>query len=239
MLLDIPPLDPKLPFSVEAKVQALCDALDPERPAPDHLDAPGDRETDLLRASGLLNLAVPAQFGGKGASWGTTFGIIRRLAKANSSVAERFASQYLQIGTIQLLGTHEQQGNLLFGTAHHDWVWGSAIHASSSGVFASVSAGELHVSGIPTIHSCVEGADRLILSAYTSDGSGLVFAAVDAFRAGIVRRVERKPAGGATEALRVIEFRRMAVSADEVLGGILGNPEPRSALQSVCHLDDS
>ena len=39
-------------------------------------------ERDLLRASGLLRLSIPKEYGGLGASWAETFAIVRQLTRA-------------------------------------------------------------------------------------------------------------------------------------------------------------
>jgi alkylation response protein AidB-like acyl-CoA dehydrogenase len=233
LLLDIPPLDPKLPASIEAKVAALCLVLRANRTSAQRPEAPAGRDRRLLRGSGLLSLAVPAQFGGKGASWGTTFDIIRRLAKADSALAERLACQYLQLGTIQLLATQEQQGDLMFGTAHGDWLWGSAVHASSGSVRAAVVAGGLEVNGMPVASVCAEDADRLLFSAQMGDASGTVMMAVDADRIGILHQAERLTAVGATEELPGVEFRRLMVAREEVLGGVPAVLTPRATLRPL------
>jgi alkylation response protein AidB-like acyl-CoA dehydrogenase len=233
VLLDLPPLDPKLPSSIEATVLGLCRELregdaDGERGV---IASPGGLA--LLKGSGLLSLVVPAQFGGKGASWGTVLDIVRRVAKADSSIAERLASQSLQLGTIQLLGTPEQQGDLLFGTAHGDWLWGSAMHSASSQVRATAVPGGLEINGIPGGHVVTGEADRLLLSAQIADGSGTVIAAVDATRTGILRRAERAAATAAGDESARIEFRRLAVVSEELLGGVLTSVPVQATLRPL------
>src|SRR5690606_5300377 len=44
-------------------------------------------ERDALRASGLLALAIPTQYGGIGASWSETFEVVREFARVDSSIA--------------------------------------------------------------------------------------------------------------------------------------------------------
>ncbi len=218
MLLDIPPLDPKLPASIEATVLALCKSLREWDGEGGHESAGSERNTMLLKDSGLLSLAVPAQFGGKGASWGTVLDIIRRVAKADSLVAERLACQSLQLATIAWLGSGEQQGELLFGTANGDWLWGSAVHSLNTGLRASQVAGGIEISGIPAVHVAVAGADRLLIAAQMVDGSGTVLVAVDSGRNGVLHRSERV-AAASEESLR-IEFRRLHAGAEECLGGV-------------------
>jgi len=231
VLLDIPPLDPKLPTSIEASVDALCRCLRARAADSERGDAGGPADLRLLRNSGLLSLVVPAQFGGKGASWGTSLDIVRRVARADSAVAERLAGQYLQLGTVQLLGDAEQQGELLFGSAQGDWLWGSALHRANNQVRASVVSGGVEITGVPGGHQGTADADRLLLSAQMADGSGMVIAAVDAGRPGILRQIERNPSAG--EDAPRIEFRKLALCTEEILGGVHAGVSVRASLRPL------
>lgn len=217
MLLDIPPLDPKLPASIEATVLALCKSLRDDVLDGDAENGGEARQLTLLRDSGLLSLAVPAQFGGKGASWGTALDTVRRVAKADSAMGERLACQCLQLATIQWLADGEQQGELLFGTANGDWLWGAAVSSANSHVRAETVAGGFEISGSPGVQVGVAGADRLLLSALLADAPGTVLAAVDCGREGLLHRTERQ--GATADEVSRVEFRRMHVATRETLGG--------------------
>ena len=82
----------------------------------------------LLRESGLLTLLVPKEFGGQGEAWPLILRIVRRLAAADSSIAHLFAFQHLQVATVLLFGTPEQQRSLLAKTVEKRWFWGNATN---------------------------------------------------------------------------------------------------------------
>ena len=82
----------------------------------------------LLRESGLLNLLVPTQFGGHGESWPLILRVTRRLAAVDSSIAHLFAFQHLQVATVLLFGTPDQQQRLLTQTVEKRWFWGNATN---------------------------------------------------------------------------------------------------------------
>lgn len=233
MLLDIPPLDARLPAKVDGRVQALYSALSEA-----HANAANEAalplvHAHLLRTSGLLALPVPAQFGGQGASWGTTFSIIARLAKIDAAFANRLGTHYLQLGSVMLLGDADQQGELLFGTAHRDWVWASAFSAANTGVRASVTADTIEINGTPTFHHGLEDADRVLLSAQMTDGSGGIAMTVECVRAGIVRTSQRRVGTPAGEIQTALEFRRLRVARDETLGDTLNRPTVRATLRPL------
>src|SRR5262249_40611508 len=74
-------------------------------------------ERDMLRASGLLALVVPAALGGAGASWSTTMRATRIIARTDPSIAHVFGFQHLLLVTVRLFGTRAQFERLARATA--------------------------------------------------------------------------------------------------------------------------
>ncbi len=54
----------------------------------DAANAPPFAEVDLLRRAGLINLVVPADLGGEGASFSTAYDVVRRIARTDGSIAQ-------------------------------------------------------------------------------------------------------------------------------------------------------
>jgi alkylation response protein AidB-like acyl-CoA dehydrogenase len=67
------------------------------------------RERNLLRQSGLLNLLIPEQFGGGGSEWPEILAIVRTFARVDGSLAHLFGFQHLLLATIDLFGSDEQR----------------------------------------------------------------------------------------------------------------------------------
>ena len=59
-------------------------------------------ERDLLRASGLLRLSIPKEYGGLGASWAEILAVARQLTRVDSSVGHVFAFHHLQLASVRL-----------------------------------------------------------------------------------------------------------------------------------------
>src|SRR5580693_3887635 len=57
-------------------------------------------QRDLLRASGLLNVSIPPDFGGWGMEWPDTMKLIRVFARVDSSVAHLFGFQHLMLASV-------------------------------------------------------------------------------------------------------------------------------------------
>ncbi|MBF5005125.1 acyl-CoA dehydrogenase family protein [Diaphorobacter caeni] len=94
----------------------------------DKLGGSALKQRQLLRESGLLTLLVPKEFGGQGETWPLILRIVRRLAAADSSMAHLFAFQHLQVATVLLFGTPEQQRSLLASSVEKRWFWGNATN---------------------------------------------------------------------------------------------------------------
>ncbi|MCH3788367.1 acyl-CoA dehydrogenase family protein, partial [Campylobacter jejuni] len=81
-----------------------------------------------IRASGLLRLSVPTQYGGAGASWSTVLAAVRTLAEADSALAHVFGFHHLQVAGVLLYGTPAQHDYFLRPTVERNLFWGNALN---------------------------------------------------------------------------------------------------------------
>lgn len=96
-------------------------------------------ERDALRASGLLGLAIPRQYGGLGASWSETLAITREFARVDSSIAHVFGFQHLMLATVRLFSRPEQWQPWFEQTARKHWFWGNALNPWTPAPWSSAS----------------------------------------------------------------------------------------------------
>src|SRR5690606_12315043 len=120
-----------------AEVERLARRLAETAVERDRAGGSAPKERELLRDSGLLSLAVPQQYGGQGVAWPEIYRIVRYLAAADSSLAHLFAFQHLQVATILLFGTPEQQRHWLTRTVQERWFWGNATNGRDTGLALS------------------------------------------------------------------------------------------------------
>ncbi len=85
-------------------------------------------ERELNRASGLLALTIPVEHGGLGADWPTFYATLRRLAQADSALAHLYGFHHLQMATLLLYGTAEQQRRHFGETVTQRLFWGNALN---------------------------------------------------------------------------------------------------------------
>ena len=123
-------------------------------------------ERQLIRASGLLTLSIPADFGGQGAGWDTTLHAVRILARADSALAHVFAFHHLQLAGVQLYGTQQQQRHLLHATVDDGLFWGNALNPLDRRLVASEAKGGFLLDGTKSFASGSVGSDWLTVSAW-------------------------------------------------------------------------
>ena len=85
-------------------------------------------ELVLLREAGLVNLLVPAHFGGAGAHWETAFAVIRILAEVDGSIAQLLLYHYINQGNIGFIGDPAEQEGWYRRSAAAFWVWGDSVN---------------------------------------------------------------------------------------------------------------
>jgi alkylation response protein AidB-like acyl-CoA dehydrogenase len=165
---------------VEAATQALA-ATAVER---DQRGGTAKAERDLLRASGLLGLSVPATFGGLGASWQQTLEVVRQFARVDSSVAHLFAFHHLLLATTQLFGKPAQWQPWIEQTLAQRWFWGNALNPLDKSTRAEERDGGYVFDGRKSFCSGASDSDMLLASALDPAGR-LLIAVVPTARNGI------------------------------------------------------
>lgn len=157
------PLPHADPLAVAASLAAELAATAVER---DKAGGHARHERQLIRASGLLTLSIPADFGGQGAGWDTTLQAVRILARADSALAHVFAFHHLQLVSIQLYGTQQQQRHLLHVTADDGLFWGNALNPLDRRLAATDAKGGFLLDGTKSFASGSVGSDWLTVSAW-------------------------------------------------------------------------
>jgi alkylation response protein AidB-like acyl-CoA dehydrogenase len=184
------------------------------------------RERALIRASGLLGLSIPRAFGGAGASWATTLAVVRRLARADGSLAHVFGFHHLLVATVRLFGDEPQWRGAYSETARSGWFWGNALNPLDERTTIRPSAaGGYVVDGTKTFCSGASDSERLIVSALDAERR-LVVAAVPTARAGIRILDDWDNMGQRQTDSGTVVFEGVAVGDGELLRdpGPLGSP---------------
>lgn len=174
------------------------------------------RERDLLRATGLLSLSVPAEHGGWGATWSTTLEAVRRLARVDGSLAHLFGFHHLLLATVRLFGDAAQWQRAYRGTVSQRWFWGNALNPLDTRTRIIREDDAFLVDGTKTFCSGASDSDRLVVSAIDPEHR-LVVATIPTDRAGIDIRDDWDNMGQRQTDSGSVTFRRVRVAPDEIL----------------------
>ncbi len=191
----------------------------------DRLGGTPKRERDALRASGLLTLILPKEFGGSGAPWPTTLQVVRALARADGSLGHVFGFQHLLLATVRLFGTPRQFESVARATVERRWFWGNALNPLDPRTTLAQVGQERVLNGEKSFCSGARDADALVVSALDAATGKLVVAAISADRPGIMAREDWDNMGQRQTDSGSAAFRDVRVREDEVLAdpGPLGS----------------
>ena len=203
-------------IDIEQKVSQLCAQLTATAVERDKSGGHAGDERELIRASGLLTLAIPRRFGGLGQSWQATLNVVRRIAEVDSSMAHLFAFQHLQVATIQFFGSEEQQADLLSRTVQQRWFWGNALNPADNRSRAIELDEGILVNGLKSFCSGALGADSLLVSAHLECGKFLV-GAIPADRQGVQIDTDWDAIGQRQTDSGTVRFTDVFIEHDELL----------------------
>ncbi|MGP5013662.1 acyl-CoA dehydrogenase family protein [Glutamicibacter ardleyensis] len=111
-----------------AVARRVADALAADALARDRANNQPFAEVRLLREAGLLELLVPAEFGGAGAHFETAFEVIRILAAADGSISQLLAYHYINQSSIAFYAPAEAQAAWWRRTVEERWLWGDSVN---------------------------------------------------------------------------------------------------------------
>ena len=143
-------------------------------------------ERDLLRASGLLNVTIPADLGGWGMVWPDTMKLVRVFAGVDSSIAHLFGFQHLMLASVSLYGSWRQTEELFSQTVRNKWFWGNALNPvdKRTSLTSKCGVGYL-INGRKSFCSGAVDSDMLIVSAIRSVDQKFMVVAMPSSRPGI------------------------------------------------------
>ncbi|MCX7276748.1 MAG: acyl-CoA dehydrogenase family protein [Burkholderiales bacterium] len=175
---------PDLP-SGSHTVQSLVAAFSATAAERDARGGTPKAERDALRASGLLALSIPQEFGGMGASWRQTLDTVRQLARADSSLAHVFGFHHLMLATVRLFARPQQWQPWFEQTARRHWFWGNALNPLDDRTTSSVQGSWREFTGQKSFCSGALDSEMLVASAREEGSGALLVAALPTGRSGI------------------------------------------------------
>ena len=183
-------------------------------------------ERDALRASGLLALSIPSEYGGIGASWRETLSIVRRFAQVDSSLAHVFGFHHLMLATIRLFSQPKQWQPWFEQTSKRQWFWGNALNPLDERNICSNFASWCEFTGQKSFCSGAVDSEMLLVSAKEETTGKLVIAAIPSGRTGIFRSPDWNNMGQRQTDSGSVTFDKVRVEQQEILAdpGPLATP---------------
>ncbi|WP_455926238.1 acyl-CoA dehydrogenase family protein [Pseudomonas putida] len=175
-------------------------------------------ERDALRRSGLLAMSIPEAFGGQGARWADTLGVVRELARVDSSIAHVFGFHHLMLATVRLFARPEQWQPWFEQTARQQWFWGNALNPLDTRTVVRHFNGWCEFSGKKSFCSGASDSQMLIASAVDESAGGkLLIAAIPSNRSGITLHDDWDNFGQRQTDSGSASFERVRVEQSELL----------------------
>src|SRR6202046_980506 len=186
-------------------------------------------ERDLLRASGLLNVSIPADLGGWGMEWPDTMKLVRVFARVDSSIANLFGFQPLMLASVSLYGLWPQTEELFSETIRNKWFWGNALNPLDKRTsLTSKWGGGYLINGRKSFCSGAVDSDMLIVSAIRSVYDKFMVAAIASRRPGIRMLDDWDAMGQRQTDSGTVEFSDVAAGQGE----FLKTPGPLGSLRA-------
>jgi alkylation response protein AidB-like acyl-CoA dehydrogenase len=175
-------------------------------------------ERDLLRASGLLNVTIPADLGGWGMEWTDTMKLVRVFSRVDSSIGHLFGFQHLLLASVSLYGSRAQTEKLFSETVRNKWFWGNALNPLDKRTSLTSKGGAGYmINGRKSFCSGALDSDILFVSAIRSVDEKFLVAAIPSSRPGIRIFDDWDAMGQRQTDSGTVEFCDVAVDQEEFL----------------------
>lgn len=219
--------------NLTARVERLARKLAESAVERDRRGGHARTERELIRDSGLLSLAIPQRFDGQERSWPEIYRIVRHLAAADSSLAHLFAFNHLQVATILLHGSAEQQRHWLTRAVRERWFWGNATNGRDLGLSLAQREEHFELNGRKSFCSGALGSDALVVSAPRgSSTTERVFLVLPAQREGLAINDDWDAFGQRQTDSGTVRFDAVRLDDEELLQVPGQGPTPRATLRS-------
>lgn len=192
--------------------------------ARDRANAQPFAEVQLLREAGLLELLVPAEFGGAGGHFETAFEVIRILAAADGSISQLLAYHYINQSSIAFYAPAEAQADWWRRTVAGSWLWGDSVNPVDPNLVLTEEGDGYRLNGAKRF-STGSGVGEVIVVNAEVEGSGELLAFVVPREAEGLRIVDDWDyLGQRLSASNSLVYRNVRIEPSDVLGPVTDEP---------------
>lgn len=211
----------------KAVARQVADTLAIDALQRDRANAQPHREADLLRSSGLLELLVPAEFGGAGGHFETAFAAVRIIAAADGSIAQLLAYHYFNQTGIAFYAPPEAQGEWWRRTVAGGWLWGDSVNPVDPTLTLTSHAEGYLLNGFKRFSTGSGVGDVIIVNAVVEDGpqAGTTLAFVlDTRREGVELVDDWNHLGQRLSSSGSVRYKDVKVGSHDILGEVSEEP---------------
>lgn len=210
-----------------AIAQSVADTLASDALARDRANATPHAEAELLRSSGLLDLLVPAEFGGGGGHFESSFHAVRILATADGSISQLLAYHYFNQAGIGFYAAPEDQPSWWRRTVEGGWLWGDSVNPVDPTLVLTPEGEGYRLNGFKRFSTGSGVGEVIIVNAViqggTNNGKVLAFV-LDTGREGLELVGDWDHLGQRLTASGSVRYRDVAVLPDDILGEVTDEP---------------
>lgn len=193
----------------------------------DRKNEPPFAEARLLRSSGLLDLLVPAEFGGAGGHFQTAFETVRILATADGSIAQLLAYHYFNQSAIAFYAPAAEQGAWWERAIAGAWLWGDSLNPVDPNLTLTPEGEGYRLNGAKRYSTGSGVGEVILLNAVVTGGPNegkLLAFVVPTDREGLELVDDWDYLGQRLSASNSVKYHNVLVTAKEILGEVTGEP---------------
>lgn len=210
-----------------AVAQSVADRLAADVLERDRANRNPVAEAELLRSSGLINLLVPAEFGGGGGHFETAFETVRILATADGSISQLLAYHYFNQAGIGFYADPAEQAAWWRRTVEGAWLWGDSVNPVDPTLVLTAEGDGYRLNGLKRFSTGSGVGDVIIVNAAVEGGAehGKVLAFVlETTREGLELLGDWDHLGQRLTASGSVRYTDVPVHPSDVLGEITDEP---------------
>ncbi|MCW4467244.1 acyl-CoA dehydrogenase family protein [Glutamicibacter sp. MNS18] len=210
-----------------AVARRVADTLAADALARDRANAQPFAEVQLLRGAGLLELLVPAEFGGAGGHFETAFEVIRILAAADGSISQLLAYHYINQSGIAFYAPAEAQADWWRRTVAGSWLWGDSVNPVDPTLQLTPEGEGFRLNGAKRFSTGSGVGEVIIVNAEVTGGErhGEVLAFVlPRDREGLEIVDDWDYLGQRLSASNSLKYHNVRINAEDILGPVTDEP---------------
>ncbi|GAA1406170.1 putative monooxygenase [Glutamicibacter uratoxydans] len=184
-------------------------------------------EAQLLREAGLLDLLVPAQFGGAGGHFETAFEAVRIIAAADGSIAQLLAYHYINQSGIAFYAPPEAQPFWWERSVAGGWLWGDSVNPVDPALQLVPEGDGFRLNGAKRFSTGSGVGEVIVVNAQVSSGpqAGQVLAFVlPRGREGLEIVDDWDYLGQRLSASNSLKYHNVRVEPQDILGPVTDEP---------------